>query len=491
MSVQVGTNLFGAQTSTLDINLTDENGLAVMAKCTGAPPTTASVFQHGALIIRTDSGTGTAGVYQNTGSTASPVWTLLDTALPGDTASSLIDTNSLTALDVGTTASAVNNLRVTNSATGSVSANAVLLSAVGTDAAVSMQISPKGATGLLGIGLATGTGTITVGSSSGTQTVAIGAGAGIATVSIANVGVAGNTVNIAGAAVSAATDTVNIGTGNAVTSGGKAINIGSGIPGAGTTNTIAIGSGGTTTGTVGITLGSIGAAAHTTLIGGGNGTGASAAIKIGPQAAGDILIGAAAQTGDLILGQSTATQSVKIGNGAGISTVNIANVSVAGANVNVAGAATGGGITDTVAISAGNAAATGIKVVNILTGTPGTSGNNRLTIGGGSTTSATMNATYTQFTATNFCTGSAVANAPVATLVDASGNNVTVAVGLRITLALASTLQAGANTLNLNGHGADSIKMHTNSATDLGTGYAATGVVDLLFNGTVWLDMSQ
>ncbi len=193
----------------------------------------------------------------------------------------------------------------------------------------------------------------------------------------------------------------------------------------------------------------------------------------------------------MIFGSSSGAQSVKVGNGAGVSTVNLANTTVAGAVVNVACAVTGAGITDTTTIAGGNAAATGVKVVNVLTGTPGTSGNNRLTMGGGTTSAITVNAIVTSYQALNQTTGTAVANAPVATLVNAAGTNITVATGLRITLTLAAGLQAGANTLNLNGHGADSIKKHTNPATDLGTAYATGGVLDLYFNGTVWLDMSQ
>lgn len=476
-----GTNLFTPVTSTLWVALSEgenmPNGdtqLAMFAKCTGTPPTTANLFEHGCLITQTDKAAASPAIFQNTGTSAVPVWTLIDTALPGDTASSLIDTNSVTALDVGTTASAVNNLRVTNSAAGLVSANAVLLSAVGTDAAISIQVSPKGATGLLTLGLATGTGTITVGSSSSAQTVAIGAGAGVPTVSIANVSTVGANVNIATAAATAVGNTVNIGTGATTLAGGNTIHIGDGTP--------------TGAGTNLITIGSLANTANTTTIQGGSG---ATAIALTPQTTGIITVGASTGTGDVVVGSSSATQTVKVGNGAGVSTVNLANVSVAGANVNMATAVTGAGITDTVAISTGNAAATGIKVVNILTGTPGTSGNNRLTLGGGVTTKFTTNATATMYQAPNQTTGSAVANAPVATLTDASGANITVATGLRVLLTLGSTLQAGANTLNLNAHGADAIKMHSNAASDLGVGYAATGIVDLLFNGTVWLDMSQ
>lgn len=346
-----GTSLQAALNATCDIRELDKStGLALTSSGTGTPPTTVDTFAHGCTFTRTDGSAATSGLYQNTGTSAVPVWTLIDTALPGDTASSLIDTNAVTALDVGTTASAVNNFRVTNSAAGAVSANAVLLSAVGTDSAISIQVSPKGATGILTLGLATG-------------------------------------------------------------------------------------------------------------------------------------------TGDIVVGSSSAAQSVKLGNGAGAVTVNLGNVSVAGVTTNIACAVTGAGITDTFTIAGGNAAATGIKVVNILTGTPVTSGNNRLTMGGGAASAVTNNSVYTQYLATNRITGSANANAPTATLTDAAGNNITVQAGLRVTLTLAAGLQAGANTFNLNSHGTDSIKLSTNPATDLSTAYATGGVIDLLFNGTVWLAM--
>lgn len=323
----------------------------LLTTCQGAPPTTANMFVHGCLMVQTDTATGSNAVYQNTGSFAVPVWTLLDTALGGP-ATSLVDTNSVTALDVGTTTSAVNNLRVTNSATGAVTVNAVTLSAVGTDAAVSINVVPKGVTGIFTLGLSNG-------------------------------------------------------------------------------------------------------------------------------------------TGDIVLGQSTATQAVRIGHGVGASTVSIANQSVAGALVNVAGAVTGAGITDTINIATGNAAATGFKLVNIGTGSPVTPGNNRITIGGGTQTSVTLNSTLTSYQAINRCVGSAVANAPVATLNNAAGIVIGVNAGLRILLTLAATLQAGANTLNLNGAGAIAIKSHLNVANNIATAYAATGIIDLLYDGTQWLDMSQ
>lgn len=347
-----GTNLFASETSTLDIALTDENGLAVVAKCTGVPPTTANIFQHGCLIIRTDSGAGVDAQYQNTGSSAVPVWTLLTTAL-GGSATSLVDSNSNSTVLSGATATAVNQLTVTNSATGAVSANAVQLTATGTDAAVSLSMAPKGATGILTLGLATGTGDIVLGSSSTTQTVKIGNGAGVPTVNIANVSTGGSTINISTAAITNSSDTINLATGNAV--------------------------------------------------------------------------------------------------------------------------------------------GTGIKAVNILTGTPGTAGNNRLTMGGSVAASAvTVKAALTHYRSANYiATEGGANNAITGTLTDASGANVPLVAGLRVAVKLAHTLQAGANTFDFNGGGAVAIKSHNNAATDIGTVYAATGIIELMYNDTAWLDMSQ
>lgn len=321
----------------------NDTGAVILAYCSGAAPATANIYAPGCIMQRTD----TSALYQNTGTTASPVWTLIDTAVSG-AATSLVDSNQVTAVSVGTTASAVNGLIVTDSATGAVSANAVAISTAGSDSAISLSIAPKGATGI-------------------------------------------------------------------------------------------------------------------------------------------VTVGGAAGTGDIVLGSSSATQSVKLANGAGAATVNLANTSVAGANLNVATAATGAGITDTVAISTGNAAATGIKVVNILTGTPGTSGNNRATIGGGATSAVTVNAAFTSYQAVNFiATETGGNNAIVGALLNAAGVAVTVAAGLRVVVKLAHSLQAGANTFNLNSHGTDSIKLSSNPASDLSTAFVSGGLIDLMFDGTVW-----
>lgn len=72
-----GTNLFGKFNAATDIALTNPEGLAIFARCTGTPPTTASTFAHGCIITVTDTTTGTSANFENTGSAASPVWTLV------------------------------------------------------------------------------------------------------------------------------------------------------------------------------------------------------------------------------------------------------------------------------------------------------------------------------------------------------------------------------------------------------------------------------
>jgi len=66
-----GSNLFAKLSDTCNIALVDATGLAVFAQCTGAPPTTANIFQRGCVILRTDNSTA----YFNSGSVASPSWT--------------------------------------------------------------------------------------------------------------------------------------------------------------------------------------------------------------------------------------------------------------------------------------------------------------------------------------------------------------------------------------------------------------------------------
>jgi len=76
-----GTNFFTAISTTCDVALTNDADNALLAKCVGAPPTTAAVFAVGCIMIRTDNATQ----YQNTGTVAVPVWTINGTGAVGPT----------------------------------------------------------------------------------------------------------------------------------------------------------------------------------------------------------------------------------------------------------------------------------------------------------------------------------------------------------------------------------------------------------------------
>lgn len=84
-----GSNFFATLTDGAEAALTQADGSATgnsgqgvyFAKCNGVPATTAYVYEKGCLMIRTDNGT----TYQNTGTLASPSWTLNGTGAVGPT----------------------------------------------------------------------------------------------------------------------------------------------------------------------------------------------------------------------------------------------------------------------------------------------------------------------------------------------------------------------------------------------------------------------
>lgn len=83
-------------------------------------------------------------------------------------------------------------------------------------------------------------------------------------------------------------------------------------------------------------------------------------------------------------------------------------------------------------------------------------------------------------------------NAISITLTDAMGNQIPLTDGLEIKILLAHSLQAGANTLSVNGT-SKNIKSHRNPANNIGTAYVAGGIIHLMYDAanTVWQDMSQ
>jgi hypothetical protein len=69
--------------------------------------------------------------------------------------------------------------------------------------------------------------------------------------------------------------------------------------------------------------------------------------------------------------------------------------------------------------------------------------------------------------------------------------NIALTAGLTVTIKLAHTLQAGANTFNYNAGGALAIKSSRNVANNIAVAYAATGTISLQYDGTQWVDLSQ
>jgi len=77
----IGSN-FGVPISTVtNVWFSGQDGLALLVVCSGACETQASTYSKGCLAIRTDNGT----LYQNTGTSASPSWTLNGTGAAGAT----------------------------------------------------------------------------------------------------------------------------------------------------------------------------------------------------------------------------------------------------------------------------------------------------------------------------------------------------------------------------------------------------------------------
>jgi hypothetical protein len=79
-----GSNFYTKVNSTLWVAFTDESGYATHAKCTGTPPTTASLFLHGCQMIQTDTATGAKSLFENIGSTAVPEWNLMGDVTAGE-----------------------------------------------------------------------------------------------------------------------------------------------------------------------------------------------------------------------------------------------------------------------------------------------------------------------------------------------------------------------------------------------------------------------
>lgn len=72
MSTLLGLNTGSALSSVTTIYLTDTTNLAILVTANTTAETQANIYQKGCICIRTDSGAW----YSNTGTSASPSWTL-------------------------------------------------------------------------------------------------------------------------------------------------------------------------------------------------------------------------------------------------------------------------------------------------------------------------------------------------------------------------------------------------------------------------------
>lgn len=157
--MQAGTNLFTEVTAALDVALTDKNGLAYFCKGTGAPATTAGIFAHGCLFIQTDSGSGNAALYENTGTTASPVWNLVGSIAAGDIAAGAV---TLAKLASGITPSHVVKYAGTFTTLGGDATEVITVTGLAATDIVDVVVKTSGATPRTILAWAVTTNTITV-----------------------------------------------------------------------------------------------------------------------------------------------------------------------------------------------------------------------------------------------------------------------------------------------------------------------------------------
>jgi hypothetical protein len=113
-------------------------------RCSGTTVPTGAGYAKGALFIKTDAASGTKALYENQGTTSAASFNLI-----GDISSAEIsfandqfvkDSNGNELIQFGVTASAVNHVKITNAATG----NNALVSAVGGDDNINLELQAKG-----------------------------------------------------------------------------------------------------------------------------------------------------------------------------------------------------------------------------------------------------------------------------------------------------------------------------------------------------------
>ncbi len=115
-------------------------------------------------------------------------------------------------------------------------------------------------------------------------------------------------------------------------------------------------------------------------------------------------------------------------------------------------------------------------------------GNMQILNGSGAVMFQTSGTSSVQIATVNYIATENGANNAIAC---AAASGPALVAGLAVKVQLAHTLQAGANTFAYNGGSALAIKSHYNTSNNIGTAYAATGVISLEYNGTLWMDVTE
>ena len=147
-----GTNITSELSPTLQVRETDRTGLAITALCLGTPPTTAGIFQHGCLMVQTDSGSGNKAIYENTGTTAVPVWDLIGSITAGEI--SLVNGKVLigNVSNVAAAQTLTGDVTVDNTGVTAIGAGKILLAMLGAGITPSHIIKLAGTTAAYGGG---------------------------------------------------------------------------------------------------------------------------------------------------------------------------------------------------------------------------------------------------------------------------------------------------------------------------------------------------
>jgi len=109
-----------------------------------------------------------------------------------------------------------------------------------------------------------------------------------------------------------------------------------------------------------------------------------------------------------------------------------------------------------------------------------------------SETEVAVNKRMTEIQVPNFIAlETGTTNAIAGALLNAQGNPIAPTLGLKVVVYLVNSLQAGANTFDLNGTGPVAIKSNRNPANNIAVAYAIGAMVELIYDTIRWLDMNQ